>query len=334
MGTNTLVVPHTESFDSVGGPGFETKIVKVDSGREERTIRWNDAARTYDLRFKIRSRKTIYDLYSWFMAHKGAGHAFMFKDWNDYASTDDGRVISDGGAADTTHTDEMIGIGDGSQQNFQLQKTYTHGLFSTARAISRPVPLTTTIALDGVLQSSGWTVDTVTGIVNFTTAPGIGVVVTAGYQFYVPVRISLQADKQLDIRSVAFDADALDSFPLVEVKEAGPANDMFFFGGSFNWDVLGSMTANIVTNLSFGTLQIFNPTVASLNILLPDPVNATPAAGWPFLMVENASTTQTLGVTDHLGTPITGNNIIPTQSFGELGVGKTGGGARTWRMAL
>ena len=44
------------------------------------------------------------------------------------------------------------------------------------------------VYLDGVEQLSGWSVDTTTGLVTFSTSPTSGVEVTAAFEFEVPVR--------------------------------------------------------------------------------------------------------------------------------------------------
>ena len=85
-------------------------------------------------------------------------------------------------------TDQVIGTGDAAEVDFQLVKIYTVGALSLTRNVTKPVTGTTIISLDDVPQGSGWTVDTTTGIVTFSVAPGGSVVVKAGFQFDVPVR--------------------------------------------------------------------------------------------------------------------------------------------------
>ena len=49
-----------------------------------------------------------------------------------------------------------------------------------ARSIAKPVTGSVRVALAGVEQMSGWSVDTTTGLVTFAQAPGAGVAITAG----------------------------------------------------------------------------------------------------------------------------------------------------------
>src|SRR5438477_600856 len=55
---------------------------------------------------------------------------------------------------------------------------------STARVITIPF----VAYLAGVVQSSGFTISNTTGILHFTSAPGMGVEVKVDYQFDVPMR--------------------------------------------------------------------------------------------------------------------------------------------------
>jgi uncharacterized protein (TIGR02217 family) len=71
------------------------------------------------------------------------------------------------------------------------------------------------VALGGVEQASGWSVDTNTGVVTFAAPPGAGVAVTAGFEFDVPVRFDSDTlDVTLDIERTG----SITSIPLVELR--------------------------------------------------------------------------------------------------------------------
>ena len=79
----------------------------------------------------------------------------------------------------------------------------------------KPVAGTVRVARGGVEQASGWSVNTTTGIVTFDAAPNAGMLVTAGFEFDVPVRFDT------DRLDVTWDLDRLGSIasiPLLEVR--------------------------------------------------------------------------------------------------------------------
>jgi len=115
----------------------------------------------------------------------------------------------------TAETDQAIGIGDGATTIFQLVKAYTSGAQIWTRSITKPVVGTVTVALDGVSQVAGWVVDTTNGQVTFTTAPASGVIVSAGFEFDVPVRFDTD---RLDVTHDLERLGSITSIPLIEVR--------------------------------------------------------------------------------------------------------------------
>jgi uncharacterized protein (TIGR02217 family) len=61
----------------------------------------------------------------------------------------------------------------------------------------------------------GWAVDVTTGVVTFETAPEADVVITAGFQFDVPVRFDTDT---LEVNLTSFAAGEIPSIPLVEIR--------------------------------------------------------------------------------------------------------------------
>lgn len=93
-------------------------------------------------------------------------------------------------AAPTAFDEPLPRIGTGI---YQLQKRYGLGKPSLpigypVRTIFKPVAGTVLIAVNGVQQLTGWTVNTTNGQITFTVDPGILATVTGGCQFDIPVR--------------------------------------------------------------------------------------------------------------------------------------------------
>jgi uncharacterized protein (TIGR02217 family) len=71
------------------------------------------------------------------------------------------------------------------------------------------------VARDGVELTTGWSVDSATGVVTFAAPPAAGVVLTAGFAFDVPVRFDTdRLDVTLDLERLG----SITSIPLVELR--------------------------------------------------------------------------------------------------------------------
>ena len=147
------------SYGSQGGPGYSTAIAETSSGYEQAIIKWSKARHRYDVSYGLRNQVQLEAVIAFFHIVRGRGYGFRFKDWADYKSCTD--------AATPTALDQSLGIGDGADLTFQLQKTYVYGAESYARTIMKPVSGTTLVSIQNVTDPR-WAVSTVTGIVTFS----------------------------------------------------------------------------------------------------------------------------------------------------------------------
>lgn len=208
MAFHEVRFPTGVSLGASGGPERRTEIVTLASGFEERNSPWADSRRRYNAGYGVRSLADIHEVIAFFEARGGRLHGFRFKDFSDYQSSPPGSAIA--------HTNQIIGTGTGSATSFQLYKNYISGSQSYARMITKPVAGSVRIGLNGVEQSSGlFSVDTATGIVTFSAAPALGVSISAGYAFDVPVRFDADF---LEINQAAFSAGQIPNIPLIEVR--------------------------------------------------------------------------------------------------------------------
>ena len=207
MAFHEIRFPDNISRGARGGPERRTQIVELASGDEERNASWANSRRRYDVAYGIRRADDLAAVVAFFEARNGRLYGFRYKDWADYKSSIPSAAIS--------ATNQSIGTGTGAATQFQLVKRYTSGAQTWTRAITKPVAGTVMVALNGTLQGSGWTVDTATGIVTFTTAPGLGITVAAGFEFDVPVRFDTDMlDVTLDIERLG----SITSIPLLEIR--------------------------------------------------------------------------------------------------------------------
>ena len=207
MAFHEVRFPDNISRGARGGPERRTQIVEMASGDEERNGSWAGSRRRYDASYGIRKADDLAAVTAFFEARRGRLYGFRWKDWADYKS---GLP-----SASPTAVDQPLGTGNGLETTFQLVKLYPSGAQSWTRTITKPVAGTVALALNGVPQITGWTVNTTTGVVTFSTAPAPGVAITAGFEFDVPVRFDTDSlDVTLDFERLG----SITSIPLIEVR--------------------------------------------------------------------------------------------------------------------
>lgn len=208
MSVDDTRLPEKWSRGSAGGPEFRTEVVPMASGAEYRERRWTHPLWRYDIAHNIKTPEQIAELRAFHLARGGAHRGFLLKDWLDFTSAVDG--LSTPGIID-----QPLGIGDGVETTFQLIKRYPDDVGAYDRPIAWPVHDTLVIGFNDVPQASGFSVARGTGVVTFTAPPGVGVIVTAGFEFDVPVRF------EEDWLSVSFDtinSRSAGNVPLVELR--------------------------------------------------------------------------------------------------------------------
>lgn len=209
MSFHEVRFPASLSFGSLGGPERRTEVITLANGFEERNSPWAHSRRRYDAGMGLRSLDDIETLIAFFEARGGKLHAFRWKDWGDYKSCKP--------SGDLSELDQVIGLGNEEVTTFQMVKGYTSGDQSYERPIRKPVLGTVRVAVSGVPVTEGveYTVDYQTGVVTFDHAPDHGAIVTAGFEFDVPVRF----DADMILTSVSsFQAGEVPDVPVVEVR--------------------------------------------------------------------------------------------------------------------
>ncbi|TVR77915.1 MAG: TIGR02217 family protein [Rhodospirillales bacterium] len=206
-GFHEVQFPPDISDEASGGPGYSTTVVTTVSGHELRNANWAAArgnwaaARgNWNVAHGLKRRDQAAALIAFFRARKGRAYGFRFKDWTDYQAFA-----------------QALGLGDGANKIFQLVRRYASGGEIETRIIAKPVTTgTVKIYRDGVEAVTGWTLNTATGLVTFTTAPGSGVQVMADFDFDVPVRFD---SDQMDITIESYQ---LGSWGQIQVAEIRP----------------------------------------------------------------------------------------------------------------
>jgi uncharacterized protein (TIGR02217 family) len=211
MSFHEIRFPTAISRGATGGPERRTDIVALGSGHEERNSRWADSRRSYNAGYGIKTLDDLHAVIAFFEERRGRLYGFRWKDHADFRSCPPSMAPS--------ALDQTIGVGDGETAVFQLVKHYGTAHAPWARRIAKPVAGTVLVAVDGfpVDIGSDVTVDPTTGLLAFapTHVPASGAVVTAGFEFDVPVRFD--TDK-LEVSLQGFSHGAIPSIPIVEVR--------------------------------------------------------------------------------------------------------------------
>jgi len=209
------------SFKRLGGPGFSTFVVGIESGGEQRNQNWSQARAKYTASVITPTRDSLGqpnvlakyadDLRNFFYAARGKAIAFRFFDPLDYAAFGE-PVAALGGNL------------------YQLQKTYTFAGTTYVRKITKPItssvldfqgnPLTDTVVLKNVSDATvAGTVDHTTGIVTSAASP-----TRASFRYHIPVRFDTDSfDVQVEDSGVG-DGNPIVSWNSLALMEVRPPN--------------------------------------------------------------------------------------------------------------
>jgi len=209
MSFHDVRFPASLSFGSVGGPERRTEIVELMNGFEERNSPWAHSRRRFDAGLGLRSLNDVETLIAFFEARGGQLHAFRWKDWSDFKSSLPNALV--------TPFDQIIGESDGETVVFPLVKSYASGPSAYLRPILKPVAGTVKVAVSGdpLQETLGFTVDHAAGIVTLAVAPEVGAVITAGFEFDVPVRFDTD---RIQTSVASFKAGQVPNVPVIEVR--------------------------------------------------------------------------------------------------------------------
>lgn len=207
-----VVFPENIRPEPVGGPGYSVSVQRYPvSGRESRNLNRESGLLQWQVGLDGRDIAEVHQVISFFRARRGNHRSFLYKDWADFQTVSPDLPISP--------TDQVLGVGDGTNKVFNLVTTYPDdGGNPEVRRITYPVSGSVRVALDAVekTETTDWSINYTdgSGQITFVTAPGPGVQVTWGGQFYVPVRF-VQSLQQISLRT--FQSGEWPTLDIVEV---------------------------------------------------------------------------------------------------------------------
>lgn len=312
MGFHSIQFPVGISYGSQGGPVWNTSIIELASGTEERVGYWSRPRYYYDVSYGVKTIDDLIAVITFFNARRGSAFGFRYKDWTDFTSASDGRSTP-------TATDGIIGTGDGSATQFQLAKTYSDAASSTTRLIEKPVSGTVLISVDSV-ATTAFSVDVETGIVTMNSAPADSSVIRAGFEFDVPVRFAASTERGMRLSYDAFDSGTLPAIELVEIVGDTPTPEDFPTGGARYVTMTGNYSIDQTARV-----WSFDTNGAVRTVTLPDPTYLP--LGGPHWFIYNAGVSNLQVVDDSATTLAT---LATTQSK-EILLAVDGSGDKVWR---
>lgn len=304
-------LPEAVQFSSTFGAGFQTVIQQTASNHEVRIARQSQARHRLSLVKNLLSDDEMAAVKVFHLRTRGALDSFRAKDWSDYTTASDGVSASAG-------TDQLLGTGDGSETQFQLVKRYAVGATGEyARTITLPLTgnvagdsQTLEVRVDGVLQTfnSDYTVTEPGGVITFSTAPALGLSVTAGFEFDIPCRFEKALDTLAGIRADASGVWSVQNLALLEVFAEVEWPERFDPGGSID---LGTVSGDI--SLSFGMESMVTLTPGGTGtrlVVLPAPPDLHEGGTQIFTLHVQAGTASVQIIDD------AGNNVGASFSSG------------------
>lgn len=184
------VFPQKIDFRRSGGQGFNTAVVAVQSGQEQRNRNWLNARRKYTATLFATTDANLTNFLAALSAVQtfhllvgGMGDSFRFFDELDFQSA---------------ANEPLVVIPATSNLQWQLSRTYSFGGVNYVRSITKPIgppaidylgnALADSVTLTSLGGGSSPSIDHTTGIVTFGVAP-TGTP-TATFQYHIPVRFT------------------------------------------------------------------------------------------------------------------------------------------------
>lgn len=317
MAFHDILLPDGFQYQSVAGPGFGTVIQESASGHEYRVARQAQGRHRFRLVKSLQTEAEAKALKAFALARRGALHSWKLKDFSDYTSNADGITTP-------TNLDQIIAVGDGTEDTFNLTKAYTSGdaSYTYTRPITLPVSGTVVVAVDGS-DTTDFTINA-EGQIVLDTPPPDGDVVTAGFQFHVPVRFAKAFDEWAQLQADAYQLWSLPSLDAIEVLSEVELPERWSAGGGTEW---GSVASDIRVSMNNGAMQQMT-TTAAINVFLP-PVSRIPSGDRVFTFSLTTGSSNDIQLRDEEGNTV-GAAFGSGGAVRRVGLSHDSSGDATW----
>jgi uncharacterized protein (TIGR02217 family) len=188
--------PDSIAFGSASISEFNTSVITMKNGIEQRNINWSDCRLSFNILNGVKTKNELAELLAFFKTKKGKAIGFRFKDWSDYKAFD-----------------QILGIGDETKTEFQLIKNYISGSTIYMRAITKPLLENLVVYLNNS-PATEYKIDLTTGIITFDNPPPQNITIKADFEFDVPVRFDSDI---LEISMESIHSGRVKEIKLVEI---------------------------------------------------------------------------------------------------------------------
>lgn len=320
MAFHDVQFPTDVSYGSRGGPGFNTAVVATKADAEQRIPRRQIPRRSWNAAYGVKSVEQVAAVRTFYTARMGAAHSFRYKDFSEFTTAEDH-------ISPPTNTDETLGSipSGGAPYTFQARKTFTSGGVTITQNITKPIPDTVVVAVNGValIPSTDFIVDGTTGEITITTSQTIGQTVTYGAEYDHHARFAEAVDDLLAVSIDNFSNYSIDDIPLVEVLSELPVNDQRVFGGGRYYAEVGQVP--IDTGAFAYAIDPDDAPDDTTSAVLPSLTNLY--AGGPYFSVKNVGSVGDVIVEFPAGTTLV--SLLPSE-IAIFSIGVDSAGDKTW----
>lgn len=183
-----------------GGPEFSTIVNRGDGGKVTTNQNWQYPLFKGDISYGIQNLTDFAAVRNFFYSRRGRMYGFLFRDWSDYLVTDP----------------EQIGVGNGSETDFDCSVTYDDDILPFTRPITRPIEATMDVYVNNVLVNpANWSLLT-GGLIRLATPAPNGHTVKWTGEFDVPVQFMTD---HFRVVMQTFESGEIPALPIREVRE-------------------------------------------------------------------------------------------------------------------
>lgn len=155
-------LPEDIERGTMGGPAYNTSVIRLASGHERRNQEWEQPLDTYNIGYGVQKRADLEAVYAFFHARNGRARAFRFRNWLDY-------IVEYG----------IVGTVAGEPLQRQLVRAYGDPVNPQLRFVTLPVAHTLAIYVN-MIRVYNWALGA-DGLVTFDADPGENVL--ASFEF-------------------------------------------------------------------------------------------------------------------------------------------------------